>query len=188
MPSSSRIQYPAPPPETLPIDSALDERMMILRAAAEPCDRDWHMQQGWEGWLTDHAFACDATPPAPHHLVGYLNSRYAEFVGVSSEEAGLAQLQCPYSEQLLQLMDEVPHPPIPPVLEADHVVFSVNRCLHRLMVTCRSKLLVLAGGCGHHWWVWHYIRCVCVCSRTTDPGLSRLEKELASTFVVPVAR
>ena len=119
--------------------------MHILREATEDWDQP-QLPRGWEGWLVDHTYFTDNSGPVPPHLVSYLNTRYAALAGVSPEWAELVQPTSPFSEQLLQEIDEVAYESCPPALEGDLVLFSMHRCLSALMVSCRTKLLCLAGG------------------------------------------
>jgi len=117
--------------------------MKLLRETIEHND-ETQMQRGWEGWITDHTYFCDTTPPAPCHLEAYLNSTYSAYLRSKTDDGELLRA-CPASEKLLQAMDAASVTSDLAVAETDVVRFSINRSLHMLMGACRSRLLLLAG-------------------------------------------
>ena len=125
----------------------LEERLSLLKMALPSTEQP--MLRGWEGWLSDHCFLCDATPPVTCHLAQILTSKYTCLAGLTGSmgtmQAHVVEEPCLFFDGLLQQLDEVDYMVSHPWVESNHVLFSVSRCLQSLLVSCRTKMLVLAG-------------------------------------------
>lgn len=143
LPSTPTPPTSPPPPSSTAL---MEERLSLLKEAAAVSSTELAMQRGWEGWFSDLSFLCDTSPPVPHHLACDLASKHACLAGLSSD-VGLLEVEepSPFCGRLLQQVDAVPYTTIHPTAQADHVLFSVSRCLQSLLVSCRTKMMVLAG-------------------------------------------
>ena len=119
----------------------------------------------WEGWDTRQgiillysvmlvSFLCslpflfDAVAPACKHASTVLTTKYAALAGLSLSSPSSGTLLLP--QVLASAIDNMPSPPLPPVMDSDDVLFSISRVLYNLLTCCRTTLLSpgMGGGGG----------------------------------------
>lgn len=83
-------------------------------------------------------FLSDASTPAPRHAAYILTTKYAALAGLPSSPPSdplcLPQL-------LEKAIDNLPYPPLQPVMHTDAILFSIYHSLHNLLISCRTSLL-----------------------------------------------